>query len=162
MLKSQGIEAVPDSSPPFQVSICARRRPQLNTLRVNTQTGGPPVPWPTLCLVRQAARSRTPALQQEPRRRRGLYRSVEAAMASCGCWNVSEHREREGRRVRERSRRSGHGDGRSDGLRATTTSSSTGRCSPATTTCEQTHPHYAHRQQQQHRQAPPLLPAEAA
>jgi hypothetical protein len=36
MLKSQGIEAIPDSAPPFQVFIFARRRPQLNTLRLNT------------------------------------------------------------------------------------------------------------------------------
>jgi hypothetical protein len=47
-----GDRSIPDSAPPFQVSVCARRRPQLNTLRVNTQTGGPPVPWAALCPVR--------------------------------------------------------------------------------------------------------------
>jgi hypothetical protein len=30
-------------------------------------------------------------VEQEPRRRRGLYRSGEAAIASCGCWEVSVH-----------------------------------------------------------------------
>jgi hypothetical protein len=54
--------------------------------------------------------------EQEQRKRRGLYRPVEAAMASCGYWDVSVHREREGRRVRERSRRRSHGDGRCDWL----------------------------------------------
>ena len=37
-----------------------------------------------------------PALQQEPSRRRSLYRSVEAAMASCVCWDASVDREQEG------------------------------------------------------------------
>ena len=58
MLKSQGIDAIPDSVQPYKVSICARRRPQLNTLRLNTQTGGPPVPWSTLCPVPQPRRVR--------------------------------------------------------------------------------------------------------
>jgi hypothetical protein len=50
-----------------------------------------------------------PAVQHEPRIRRGLYRSVEAAMASCGYWDALVYRKREGRRVRERSGRAGHG-----------------------------------------------------
>jgi hypothetical protein len=50
-----------------------------------------------------------PALKQELRSRRGLYRSIEAAMATCGCWDASVHREREDRRVRERSGRADHG-----------------------------------------------------
>ena len=39
MLKSQGIEAFPDSVPPFRVFICVGHRPQLNTLELNTHTG---------------------------------------------------------------------------------------------------------------------------
>ena len=52
MLKSQGIEAFPDSVPPFRVFICARRRPQLNTLELNTQTGVPLVPCAANFLTR--------------------------------------------------------------------------------------------------------------
>jgi hypothetical protein len=44
MLKSQGIEAFPDSVPPFRVFICACRRPLVNTLKFYTQKGVPPVP----------------------------------------------------------------------------------------------------------------------
>jgi hypothetical protein len=42
-------------------------------------------------------------------------------MASGGCWDALVYREREGRRVRERSRRSRNGHCRGDGLRAATT-----------------------------------------
>jgi hypothetical protein len=44
MLKSQGIEAIPGSVLPFRMFICALRRPQMNTLELNTQTGVPLVP----------------------------------------------------------------------------------------------------------------------
>jgi hypothetical protein len=52
MLKSQGIEAFPDSVPPFRVFICVCRRPQLNTLKLNTQTGVLLVPWPAIFTIR--------------------------------------------------------------------------------------------------------------
>lgn len=65
MLKSQGIEAIPNSVPPFQVSVCARRRPLLNTLRVNTQTGGPPVPCANALPGPAGETVQRPALQQK-------------------------------------------------------------------------------------------------
>jgi hypothetical protein len=36
MLKLQGIDAIPDSVPLFHVFFFACRRPQMNTLKINT------------------------------------------------------------------------------------------------------------------------------
>jgi hypothetical protein len=44
LLNLQGIDALQLSAPSSQVFICACRRPQLNTLEVNTQIGASIVP----------------------------------------------------------------------------------------------------------------------
>ncbi len=79
MLKSQGIEAISDSVPPFQVFICARRRPQLNTLRCNTQTGWPLVPCANALPGPADGILQTPAIQQELYRHRSFKREVVVA-----------------------------------------------------------------------------------
>jgi len=56
MLKSQGLEAFPDSVPLFRVFICAHCRPQMNTLKFYTQSGVPLVPCPVLFPTRKPPR----------------------------------------------------------------------------------------------------------